>query len=144
MGGKLFTTDIKPNVSRWRQRPRCLYRQRNGQLKEHHMADSYTWNNPNSLERKAIEQFLTMAAQRVEAQEGSLGVPEGSGVISRLRGLLDLRPSQVDPLLICVALRIGETLYGHCTPVDTPNTWAIAMTAAEAAIAAVRAATTPT
>lgn len=33
---------------------------------------------------------------------------------------------------------IGEKLYGHCTPKDTPHTWAMALSVARAAIAAMR------
>jgi len=37
-----------------------------------------------------------------------------------------------------VAKAIGEALYGYCDPVDTPNTYSAATTAARAAIAEMR------
>jgi hypothetical protein len=45
----------------------------------------------------------------------------------------------VDELIEDMARAIGKELYGHCTPEDTPNTWAMATAAARAALAAIHA-----
>jgi hypothetical protein len=39
-----------------------------------------------------------------------------------------------------VARAIGDALYGYCDPLDTPNTWGVAMSIARAAIAAMKGA----
>lgn len=62
------------------------------------MADIFTWNNPNDLARLAIETFLREAEARTHRQPGMLpgGDPERTRLtIGWLRGLLDMKPSQL-------------------------------------------------
>lgn len=74
------------------------------------MADAYTWNNPNSIERKAIESFLDAGAQRLLAKEWDATnrheAIAGLRAIIDLRSVLDLRPSEINPLIDLVAQAI--------------------------------------
>lgn len=60
-------------------------------------ADFYTYNNPNSLERKVIEDFLGRAQERLRTHPGRVPVDakNANGTINWLRGLLDRKPSQM-------------------------------------------------
>ena len=63
------------------------------------MADFFTWNNPNSLERVAIERFILEAGNRIDALEGTRTLPfkavDARATLAWLRGLVDLKPSQI-------------------------------------------------
>jgi hypothetical protein len=61
------------------------------------MADFFTWNRPESLERGAIEHFLREVSERIDRVPERLPFrPElGKLVLAWTRGLLDLTPSKM-------------------------------------------------
>lgn len=60
-------------------------------------ADFFTWNNPNSIERSAIERFLSEASNRADLAPGRLPMrPQDAQLaINWLRGILDRKPSEL-------------------------------------------------
>jgi hypothetical protein len=59
------------------------------------MADYYTWNEKQSSQRYAIEQFLALAQDYIELHPDKLPFKAvyGNLTINWLRGLLDRKPS---------------------------------------------------
>lgn len=60
------------------------------------MSDTFAWNNKNSIERKGIDAFLSVAYGR--AHDGSpipIKPDEARATIGWLRGLLDRTPSSL-------------------------------------------------
>lgn len=59
--------------------------------------DSYPWNNSRSTERKAIEQFLSEAEERIRRQPSRIPFRDKAGhiVIAWLRGLVNKHPSEM-------------------------------------------------
>jgi hypothetical protein len=60
-------------------------------------SDEYTYNNPKSLERLALNSFLELAQMRVSDHPEKLPFKavQGHLVINWLRNMLDMKPSDL-------------------------------------------------
>jgi hypothetical protein len=60
------------------------------------MADFYTWNQPQSEDRRQILNFLRAAETRAEQGHLPMQLKEFNLAIGILRGMLDLKPSDIN------------------------------------------------